>query len=126
MNPVFCSQVFDAALPFIISGAAGTLHETPAQPASIPIIYWLFWAAVLLLILLLAAYTRHAGKAEDKEFAVLITIISVCAIIIIRDPSVTEFIAHPPAAAGYLAALVMVIASVLLVFYAVKGRESHP
>jgi len=126
MNPAFCSSVFGAGLPFIISGAAGSLHETPAQPASIPIIYWLFWAALLLLIFLLAAYTRHAGKAEDKEFAVVITIITVCAILIIREPSVTEFIAHQPPAAGYVVSLVMVIASVLLVFYAVKGRESHP
>jgi len=126
MSLVFSSSVFGAALPFIITGATGSLHEAPAQPASIPIIYWLFWAALLLLVLLLAAYARHAGDAEDKEFAVLITIITVCALLFVRAPSVTELIAHQPPAAGYLVSVVMVIASVLLVFYAVKGREPHP
>ncbi|MDI6888633.1 MAG: hypothetical protein QMC78_02905 [Methanocellales archaeon] len=115
-------------LPLIFA-AAEVSHEVHHEPTMSPtvlyLLYWLFWAALLVTIVLLAAYARHAGKAEDIEFAVLITIIASSAIIISREKAVAEYVEHLPSVIGYITFVVMMIATAFLVFYAVEGRHAH-
>jgi len=127
MEKLSTNTVFSMFLPLIFATAevSHEVHEPSVSPTMLYLLYWLFWAALLVTIVLLAAYTRHAGKAEDIEFAFLITIIASIVIIISREKAVAEYMEHLPSVIGYITFVVMMIATALLVFYAVEGRHAH-
>jgi hypothetical protein len=123
MEKLSTNMVFNMFLPLTFA-AAEVSHEAHAESAS-STTFLLYWAALLLTIVLLTAYARHAGKAEDIEFAALITIIASIAIIVFREKGVAEYTEHLPPVIGYMTFAVMMVAAAFLVFYAAEGRYAH-
>lgn len=99
------------------------------EAASPPALYWVLWAVIGLIVVLLIMYViRGRGRHEYEGFglfAVVISFLALLAFAISMSEAVGEYAKHEPFFVGIGRFLAMVVGAALLVYYAVKGRHEH-
>ena len=119
----------------IIIAAAKDMPKVADKVISPPMLYWVFWAILILVMALLVAYIkmrRHEGHGHKKSiydgltFAAIVSALALGAFAITFSNEFykyAKYYEHP--VIGVIRFIVMAITALLLIHYAIKGRHDH-
>jgi len=110
-----------------------------------PLLYWVFWAILVVLIILLVKYLierrRHEAQGEThsrdeygqkKPIYDRLTFAAIVSALVLGAFAITfsnefykyaKYYEHP--VIGVIRFILMAITALLLIYYAIKGRDNH-